>query len=113
QINGTAEIRAFWGVLPEAAHNETCAFPGMGRLGRDAHVVMLRDPRNHRQVERRFDLTRELVAPEVRGVTSIEAEGQSPLARMLDLGMLGDYPSLYPPLLRPRAPRPTRLTAPP
>lgn len=100
QINENAEIPAFWGVLPEADHNEICAFPGMGRLGRDAHVVMLRDPRNHRQVERRFDLTRELVAPEVRGVTSIEAEGQSPLARMLDLVMLGDYASIYLAFLR-------------
>ena len=61
---------------------------------------MLRDPRNHRQVERRFDLTREIVEPHVDSALSITAEGQAPLARMLDLVMLGDYASLYLALLR-------------
>jgi glucose/mannose-6-phosphate isomerase len=109
QLNENAEVPAFWGVLPEADHNEICGFAGMGRLGRDAHVVMLRDPRNHRQVERRFDLTRELVAPEVRDVTGIEAEGQSPLARMLDLVMLGDYASIYLAFLRDVDPGPVGM----
>ena len=63
-------------------------------------LVMLRDPRNHRQVERRFDLTREIVEPHVDVFLSITAEGQAPLARMLDLVMLGDYTSLYLALLR-------------
>jgi len=109
QLNENAEVPAFWSVLPEADHNEICGFAGMGRLGRDAHVVMLRDPRNHRQVERRFDLTRELVAPEVRDVTGIEAEGQSPLARMLDLVMLGDYASIYLAFLRDVDPGPVGM----
>ena len=62
--------------------------------------MMGRDPRNHRQVQRRFDLTRELVEAHVDSVLSITAEGRSPLARMLDLVMLGDYASLYLALLR-------------
>jgi glucose/mannose-6-phosphate isomerase len=109
QLNENAEVPAFWSVLPEADHNEICGFAGMGRLGRDAHVVMLRDPRSHRQVERRFDLTRELVSPEVRDVTGIEAEGQSPLARMLDLVMLGDYASIYLAFLRDVDPGPVGM----
>ena len=70
---------------------------------------MLRDPRHHRQVQRRFELTRELVQPHVANVLSIEAEGQGALARMLDLVVLGDYVSLYLALLRAVDPGPVEV----
>jgi glucose/mannose-6-phosphate isomerase len=95
QINENAEMPAFWSVLPEANHNEICAFDGTSPLGPLAQVVFLRDPHHHRQVIRRFDLTRELIAPAVAGVIELAADGQTPLGRMLDLVMLGDYVSLY------------------
>ncbi|MGD9694176.1 MAG: bifunctional phosphoglucose/phosphomannose isomerase [Thermoleophilia bacterium] len=104
QINENAELPAFAATLPELDHNEIVGYPGtppeLRELGR---LVMLRDPSNHRQVERRFDLTRELVEEKIVNegrVYSITAEGERPLARMLDLVMLGDYVSLYLALLR-------------
>ncbi len=110
QFNENAKIPAYASALPELDHNEICGFAGMpAPLSELAQLVMLRDPRHHRQVQRRFDLTRELVEPHVAGVLSIEAEGQSALARMLDLVILGDYASLYLALLRGVDPGPVEM----
>jgi glucose/mannose-6-phosphate isomerase len=110
QFNENAKMPAFASALPELDHNEICGFAGMpAELSHLAKLVMLREPRHHRQTERRFDLTRELVEAHVGQVLSITAEGQSPLARMLDLVTLGDYASLYAALLRAVDPGPVEM----
>jgi glucose/mannose-6-phosphate isomerase len=110
QFNENAKIPAFASALPELDHNEIVGFAGMpAELSSLATLVLLREPRNHRQVQRRFDLTRELVEPHVASVLNIEAEGQSPLAKMIDLVMLGDYVSLYLALLRAVDPGPVEI----
>lgn len=109
QINENAEVPAFWSDLPEVDHNEIVGFQGVGELGRLLKVVNLRDPRNHRQVQRRFDLTTELVEPSTAGVITVTAEGGSPLARALDLVVLGDYTALYMALLRGIDPGPVEI----
>ena len=63
----------------------------------------------HRQVQRRFDLTSELVESSVAGVITVTAEGASPLARALDLVVLGDYTALYMALLRDVDPGPVEI----
>lgn len=109
QINENAKLPAFASALPELDHNEICGFAGSpSDLSGLLKLVMLRDPRNHRQVQRRFDLTRELIESHVESALSITAEGQTPLARMLDLVMLGDYTSLYLALLRAVDPGPVQ-----
>ena len=101
QVNENAKLPATASVLPELDHNEIVGFAGTpAELQKLGTLVMLRDPRQHRQVERRFDLTRELVEMHVDRVLSITAEGEGPLARSLDLVTLGDYASIYLALLR-------------
>ena len=101
QINENAKLPATASVLPELDHNEIVGFAGTPpELQKLSALVMLRDPRQHRQVQRRFDLTRELVEMHVDRVLSITAEGEGPLARSLDLVTLGDYVSIYLALLR-------------
>jgi glucose/mannose-6-phosphate isomerase len=110
QINENAKLPAYASALPELDHNEIVGFAGTpAPFSELATLVMLRDPRHHRQVQRRFDLTRELVDAHVANVLSIEAEGQGALARMLDLVMLGDYASLYLALLRAVDPGPVEM----
>ena len=111
QLNENAKMPAFAvdaaGARPQ---RDRAASPACrAELSHLAKLVLLRDPRHHRQVERRFDLTRELVEPHVGQVLSITAEGQSALARMLDLVMLGDYASLYLALLRAVDPGPVEM----
>ncbi|HSJ73132.1 MAG TPA: bifunctional phosphoglucose/phosphomannose isomerase [Miltoncostaeaceae bacterium] len=101
QIEENAKLPASSAELPELDHNDIVGLSGTpAPLSELTQLLLLRDPRNHRQVERRFDLTREIVEPHVDSSLSITAEGQAPLARMLDLVMLGDYASLYLALLR-------------
>jgi glucose/mannose-6-phosphate isomerase len=101
QIAENAKLPAWSSALPELDHNDIVGLSGSpAPLADLTRLVLLRDARNHRQVQRRFDLTREIVEPHTASVLSITAEGQGPLARMLDLVMLGDYASLYLALLR-------------
>jgi len=95
QLNENAKVPAYWAALPELDHNEIVGFEGMGQLGGQVAVVMLRDPRQHRQVERRFELTRELIEASVRSTYGVVGEGEGTLARVVDLVLLGDFVSLY------------------
>jgi glucose/mannose-6-phosphate isomerase len=95
QLNENAKVPAYWAALPELDHNEIVGFEGMGQLGRQVAVVMLREPRQHRQVERRFELTRELIDPSVRSTYGVVGEGEGTLASVFDLVLLGDFVSLY------------------
>jgi len=57
--------------------------------------VLLRDHGDHAQVQRRFDLTRELLSKKTSVLHEAWSEGESPLARMFSLIYLGDFVSLY------------------
>ncbi|MFN8110645.1 MAG: bifunctional phosphoglucose/phosphomannose isomerase [Thermoleophilia bacterium] len=109
QFNENAKVPAYWGALPEVDHNEICGFEGMGPLTQTSRLVLLRDPHQHRQVQRRFELTQELVTQHVGGVIEVTAEGDTALGRALDLVMLGDYASLYLGLLRGVDPGPVEM----
>ncbi len=109
QLNENAKVPAYCARLPEHNHNEIVGIEGIGAQGASTRVILLRDPRNHRQVERRFGLTAALVDPFVEGVTPIDAEGRGALARMLDLVLLGDYASLYLACLRQVDPGPIAM----
>jgi glucose/mannose-6-phosphate isomerase len=69
-------------------------------------VVILKDPRQHRQIERRIALTREIIKPGVGDIITLEGEGDTPLARLIDLVLLGDYVTLYAACLRRVDPEP-------
>jgi glucose/mannose-6-phosphate isomerase len=95
QFNENSKVPSFWHAVPEMNHNEIVGYEGLADFHTLSHVLMLRDARQHRQVERRFDLTKRLIEKRVRGVISISGDGDTALARLLDLVLLGDYASLY------------------
>jgi glucose/mannose-6-phosphate isomerase len=95
QFNENAKIPSFWAALPELDHNEIVGFEGLHEMGIPATLLLLREERQHRQVQRRFELTKELVESSVRAALTVTADGARPLARVLDLVLLGDYVSLY------------------
>jgi glucose/mannose-6-phosphate isomerase len=94
QINENAKAAAFWSELPEADHNEICAW----ERGRDAAPlvgVFLVDPDQHPRVHRRIELTAAEVERAGAPVIRVEARGQSRLERVLSLVLLGDLVSVY------------------
>jgi len=89
QINENAKLAAFFSELPEANHNEIC-----GWEGEDLAAVLLEDPDQHPRERRRFELTAKSLSQRGATVVSIEAEGETRVARLLWATMLGDLVSL-------------------
>jgi glucose/mannose-6-phosphate isomerase len=90
QLNENAEVPAFDGVLPEMDHNEIC---GWGQPTFTA--IFLEDDDQHARVQRRVDLTAELVAAAGSPVARVSSRGETRVERLLSLVFLGDLVSLY------------------
>ncbi len=95
QIEENAKNLAFHQAIPEMNHNEIVGWRYPSETLRQIGVVMLRDRSDHAQVQRRFDLTRQVLEGKAGALHEIWSEGSSPLARVLSLVFLGDYVSLY------------------
>ena len=96
QIHENAKHPAVGNVLPELDHNEIMGFEAApAALSAAMHVVALRDVDDHAQVAKRFDATRDLVAPGIGGWTELRSEGDSRLDRALSLIQLGDAASFW------------------
>jgi glucose/mannose-6-phosphate isomerase len=89
QINENADAHAFFSELPEADHNEICAWSGDGFA-----AVMLEDSDQHPRERRRFELTTEAITGTGAEVIRIETRGETRVARLLWATMLGDLVSL-------------------
>lgn len=96
QFNENAKVPAFANVIPELCHNEVCGWGQNGDITRQTmHLVNLRHEFEHPQVARRFDLVTEAVSEVVADVDTVVAEGDGPLAQLLDLMLVGDFVSLH------------------
>ncbi len=95
QIAENAKNLAFHHVLPEMNHNELVGWLHPEDVLRHVGVVLLRDKEDHPQIQRRFDLTRELIADRAGAVHEVWSEGNSLLARVMSSIYLGDFVSLY------------------
>ena len=94
QINENAKSPAFWSELPEAGHNEICAWErGAGKAPLAA--IFLCDPDQHPHVQRRMELMAAEAERAGLPVRMIEARGESRLERVLSLNLLGDLASVY------------------
>jgi len=95
QIAENAKNLAFHHALPEMNHNELVGWLRPEEALKNVGVVFLRDPEDHPQVRKRFDLTREVIEGRAGVVREIQSEGKSRLARILSIVYLGDFTSLY------------------
>jgi glucose/mannose-6-phosphate isomerase len=95
QIEENAKNLAFHHALPEMNHNELVGWVHPAPVLRGIGVVMLRDNGDHPQVQRRFELTKELIVNHAGAFHEVWSEGESRLTRILSLIYLGDFVSLY------------------
>jgi glucose/mannose-6-phosphate isomerase len=94
QLNENAKAPAFWSELPEANHNEICAWErgtGLAPLA----AVFLEDPDQHPRIGRRVDLTCHEVERSGAAAIRVRARGDSRLERVLSHVLLGDLVSVY------------------
>ncbi len=95
-INENAKAPAFWHAYPELDHNEICAWGQHGDVTRQLlTVVELRHGFEHERLEPRFAITREIIEEAVHQVLSVQAQGETRLAQLLDLCYFGDWVSCY------------------
>jgi len=89
QINENADAQAFFSELPEADHNEICAWSGDGFA-----AVLLEDSDQHPRERRRFELTAEAIGAAGAEAIRLETRGETRVARLLWATILGDLVSL-------------------
>ncbi|MGZ5346546.1 MAG: bifunctional phosphoglucose/phosphomannose isomerase [Solirubrobacterales bacterium] len=91
QVNENAKLPAFWTALPEANHNEIAAW---GAGGDRFAAVLLTDADQHPRIHERFAASAGVVGAGGAEAITVEAEGETRTARLLELVMLGDLVSL-------------------
>ncbi|MEX0698456.1 MAG: bifunctional phosphoglucose/phosphomannose isomerase [Acidimicrobiia bacterium] len=95
QINENAKTPSWWSVLPELDHNELVGWEAMPQLtNRHLGVVALTDATDHPRVKDRLAHSRALTQGAVPWVAEVAAEGETPLARLMSLVVVGDLVSL-------------------
>ena len=95
QINENAKTPSWWSVLPELNHNEIVGWEAMPSLtSQHLGVVALTDATDHPRVRDRLAHSRALTQNAVPWVAEVAAEGDTPLARLMSLVVMGDLVSL-------------------
>lgn len=94
EVNENSKAVCFWNTFPELNHNETVGWE-YPELTKEIYVVLLRDAQDHPKIQKRVDVTKQLIADRVAGMTEVWAEGESSLARLLSLVYPGDLVSYY------------------
>jgi glucose/mannose-6-phosphate isomerase len=95
QINENSKAWGFYEVFPELNHNATVGFPLPKEIASKIRVVLLRSPGFSERIKLRYDVTGELLKQAGVAYESVDSEGESPLAQMMSLIMLGDFVSYY------------------
>lgn len=89
-INENSKQHAFWNVFPELNHNEMMAYT---RKQEGFHAVLLRDENDDARVQKRIELTKEIIKKQGTTVTEIMLKGESLLVKMMTAIFLGDLMS--------------------
>jgi glucose/mannose-6-phosphate isomerase len=92
QLNENAKIPAFYGELPEAHHNEVV---GWHHTDAPLTAVLLEAPGEHARMGVRYEITAEVAQAAGLHVQRVTSHGNSPLARVMSLVLLGDLVSVY------------------
>jgi glucose/mannose-6-phosphate isomerase len=95
QFNENSKSWAYFEQLPELNHNAVVGYEYPPELAAQIHVVILSSSTYHVRVAERVRITSEIL--DKRGVSheTVEAEGVTPLAQMVNAILTGDYASYY------------------
>jgi glucose/mannose-6-phosphate isomerase len=98
QLNENEKMVAYCDFFPELNHNEVVGWSNPHGDYRNFHVIMLRDVDDHPRIQRRVEVTREILQAKTT-VEEIWTQGKTPMAKLLSLVFLGDLVSVYSALL--------------
>ncbi|WP_418790972.1 bifunctional phosphoglucose/phosphomannose isomerase [Phosphitispora sp. TUW77] len=95
QVNENGKAPAYWNVFPELNHNEIVGFEEPAALLGQLEIVILRDSEDHPRVQKRMDISKDIVKGVVGGVAEVWSQGEGRLSRLFSLTYIGDYVSVY------------------
>lgn len=122
KFNEHAKTPAFWNFFPELNHNELVGFAnelvlrrdsGRGsrnkELGSKFYMLMLQDENDHPRTKRRMEITANILAK--KGIKSdlVMLEGTTPLEKIFNTLLLGDWIAYYTAILRGIDPTPVAM----
>jgi glucose/mannose-6-phosphate isomerase len=93
QMNENGKLPAFWSSMSELDHNEVVGWTAP--FGERFFVVGLRHEGEDPQLAPRFPLSFDIVRSAGGAVDEVHARGESTLARLLSLIIVGDLTSVY------------------
>jgi len=104
QLNENAKMFSVYNELPELHHNEIMSWDHLAAEPYRYSVVFLRDAYETERVQKRFQLTREIMADSVARIDEVQGRGDSRFARYFTLMLYTDYISYYLAIIREKDP---------
>jgi len=95
QIQEYAKTLAYGGILPEMNHNEIVGWERTSHLMGRVSCIQLVDENDHYRVQRRMDISAELIEPHAVAYQRVRAVGPCPLRRMFYMILFGDFMAYY------------------
>jgi glucose/mannose-6-phosphate isomerase len=111
QFNENSKNICYYNVFPELNHNEIVGTEAPQALLNQTEVIILRDRDEMKQIERRLQVTAEIMKSRGISVTEVFARGKSLLTRLFSLIYIGDYVSFYLAILNRIDPTPVEAIA--
>jgi glucose/mannose-6-phosphate isomerase len=95
QFSENSEILAFCNYFPELNHNEIVGWGLLKEIQKHFQVILLRDEGDYPRIQRRMEVTKEILQQETWPVIEVYSQGRSLLTRIFSLIYLGDFVSFY------------------
>ncbi|MFA5367091.1 MAG: bifunctional phosphoglucose/phosphomannose isomerase [Dehalococcoidia bacterium] len=95
QINENSKAWAFSETLPELNHNAVVGYRFPADMADRIFVVMLRSGDMHARTLKRYDITSDILSQAHVPHEVVDTSGDTPLCRMMNSILLGDYVSYY------------------
>nr|MCK4929478.1 bifunctional phosphoglucose/phosphomannose isomerase [Nanoarchaeota archaeon] len=92
QFNENTKVMAFNNVFPEMNHNE---IEGYEDVRGNYHAILLKFDKDHRRIQKRMSLMKEIMLRKGISATEIGIRGLSLLSKMFSAIILGDLTSYY------------------
>lgn len=94
KLNETGKIPAFYNVIPELNHNEMNGFDGgetTTTLRSHFHFIFITDSEDHPQIQKRFQVLRQLLLARNYAVSELPLQGSNPYERIFSSLLLADW----------------------
>jgi glucose/mannose-6-phosphate isomerase len=96
QFNENPKVPAWANRVPELTHNELAGWAQHGDVTRQVFsLLFLRHDHEHPHIDKRFGFVADMCDEVVSQVLTVRAEGDGPLAQLMDLVLVGDLVTLH------------------